>query len=104
MNTGISIAAELDRIVQAKNSLRIAIIDKGVQLTENALLDEFAAAVSLIQGDGLDLSTVTVSADKLLSGVVAVNSTGELITGTIEIVTPLIADGILTVSTGQDGV
>lgn len=100
MNTGISIAAELNRIVQAKNSLRIAIIDKGVQLAESALLDEFAAAVSMIRGDSLDLSTVTVSADKLLSGVIAVNSTGELITGTIETVTPSIADGVLTVPAG----
>ena len=50
---------------------------------------------------GVILPTVSVTADKLLSGVTAINSTGETVTGTIPTVTASMSDNVVTVPSGH---
>lgn len=47
-----TIAENLDRIVDAKEAIRGAIIDKGVQVPSDAKIDEYSAFVGQIQGGG----------------------------------------------------
>lgn len=51
-------------------------------------------------GSDIDLSGVNVTADKLLSGIVAVNADGEKVTGNIVTVTPSISANVFTVRKG----
>ncbi|MBO7327384.1 MAG: LamG domain-containing protein [Lentisphaeria bacterium] len=81
----MGIANEINRIKAAKESLKNVINAKGGNLS-NELLDDYADAVAGLDY-GPDLSGVTVSPDKLLAGVVAVDSEGVMITGTIPKVT-----------------
>lgn len=81
----MSIQSEIDRIVLAKSSLRTALINKGATLTAGALLEDFVDAVNNMQvgGGSVELPTVSVTADKLLEGVTAINSDGNVVTGNI---------------------
>ena len=81
----MSIASEINRIKNAKASLKSAINAKGGNL-RNERLEDYAGAVAGLYS-GPDLSGVTVTADKMLKGVVAVDSDGREITGTIPEVT-----------------
>lgn len=79
----MSIANEISRIKSAKESLKNAINSKGGKLT-NELLDKFADAVTALpEGSSVDLDGVTVTADQLREGVVAVDASGNKVTGTI---------------------
>ena len=79
----MSIANEISRIKSAKESLKNAINSKGGTLT-NELLDKFADAVTALpEGSSVDLDGVTVTADQLREGVVAVDASGNKVTGTI---------------------
>ena len=51
-------------------------------------------------GDDIDLSGVTVTADKMLSGIVAVGATGDKVTGNIATVTPNLSGRTFTVAKG----
>ena len=51
-------------------------------------------------GSDIDLSGVNVTADKLLSGIVAVNDSGEKVTGNIATVTPSVSANVFTVRKG----
>ena len=51
-------------------------------------------------GSDIDLSGVNVTADKLLSGIVAVNADGEKVTGNIVTVTPSVSANVFTVRKG----
>ena len=91
----MSIANEISRIKAAKESLKLAINAKGGKLTDE-LIDQYAIAV-----EGLpDLSGVTVTADSMLSGVVAVGKNGETIVGNIETAIPTVSANIFTVAKG----
>ena len=81
----MSIQTEIDRIVLAKSSLRDALINKGATLTAGALLEDFVDAVNNMQvgGGSTEIPAVSVTADKLLSGVTAINSDGNVVTGNI---------------------
>ena len=79
----MSIANEISRIKTAKASLKNAINAKGGKLTDE-LLDKFADAVTALpSGSSVDLDGVTVTADQLREGVVAVDASGNKVTGTI---------------------
>ncbi len=80
----MSIANEISRIKAAKESLKTAINARGGNLS-NELLDKYADAVNGLYC-GPDLSGVTVTADKLLEGITAVDSEGVMITGAIPVV------------------
>lgn len=51
-------------------------------------------------GSDIDLSGVNVTADKLLAGIVAVDASGEKVTGNIATVTPSVSANVFTVSKG----
>ena len=97
----MSIANEISRIKAAKESLKDAINARGGSLS-NELLDEYAAAVSGLPagGNNIDLTGVTVTADKMLEGIVAVDRTGSKVTGTIETVTAIKSGDMVTVPVG----
>ena len=79
-----TLAGEITRIKAAKVALETAIESKEVSIPDGALIDTYAGAVEQIEvGGGVDVSGSTVTADKMLEGVKAVNADGELITGTI---------------------
>lgn len=97
----MSIATEISRIKAAKESLKLAINARGGTLTTE-LLDDYAAAVTALPSGGsdIDLSGVTVSADKLLAGVVAVDASGSKVIGTIPEVTASRSENSVTVPAG----
>lgn len=90
----MSIQSEIDRIVLAKTNLRVALKAKGATLTDGALLEDFVDAVNNLQmGEGsTELPTVSVTADKLLEGITAINSAGDVVTGNIPTVS-LVQEG-----------
>ena len=70
-------------------------------LTDTLSIAEMTTAVSNIQiGGDIDLTGVTVTADKLLDGVVAVNGEGLKVTGTIKTVSATIQDDNVVVPAG----
>ena len=96
----MSISSELSRIKAAKESLKLAINARGGTLG-NELIDEYASAVSALPSGGdIDLTGVTVTADKLLEGVVAVDGSGSKITGTIQTVTAAVSGDNVVVPAG----
>ena len=96
----MSISSELSRIKAAKESLKLAINARGGTLG-NELIDEYASAVSALPSGGdIDLTGVTVTADKLLEGIVAVDVTGSKITGTIQTVTAAVSGDNVVVPAG----
>lgn len=85
----MSLNEQIDRLYTVKSDLFSAINAKGGNLTVNQSISEYAAAViALPSGGGGEIvfPQVTVTADKLLSGVTATNSNGEVVTGTIKTV------------------
>lgn len=98
----MSISTEISRIKAAKESLKSAINARGGTLTTE-LLDDYAAAVTALPtgGGDIDLSGVTVTADKLLAGVVAVDGSGSKVTGTIPEVTASRSGKTVTVPAGH---
>ena len=97
----MSIISQIERIKLAKNDLLTAINAKGGMLTADLSISEYAGAVDAIKIDnGPDLSGVTVTADKLLAGVVAIDSTGAKITGNIPSVTLFLAENVVSISRG----
>ena len=58
------------------------------------------AVNNITTGSDIDLSGVTVTADKMLSGVVAVGATGEKVTGNIATVAPHLSGCTFTVAQG----
>lgn len=97
----MSISTEISRIKAAKESLKSAINARGGTLTTE-LLDDYAAAVTALPtgGGDIDLSGVTVTADKLLEGIVAINGAGLKVTGTIKSVTASISGDNVVVPAG----
>ena len=96
----MSISTEINRIKSAKTALKDAINAKGGNLTTE-LLDAYAdAVISLPSGGDIDLTGVTVTADKLLDGVVAVNGEGLKVTGTIKTVSAAIQGDYVVVPAG----
>lgn len=53
------------------------------------------------QGSDIDFSGVNVTADKMLSGTVAINAAGSKVTGTIQTVTATLSDNVVTVPAGH---
>ena len=98
----MSISTEISRIKAAKESLKRAINAKGGTLSDE-LIDDYAAAVTALPtgGSDIDLSGVTVTADKLLAGVVAVDGSGSKVTGTIPEVTASKSGNTVTVPAGH---
>lgn len=56
--------------------------------------------ISVNTNPDIDLNGVTVTADKMLSGIVAINSDGVKVTGTIQTVTASLSDNVVTVPSG----
>ena len=82
----MSINSEIQRLKLAKNELFAAIVEKGGILTAEQHIDEYASAVNTIeinQSSSIDLTGVTVTADKLLNGIVAIDVSGNKVTGNI---------------------
>lgn len=73
----------IERIKNAKSSLRMAINAKGVELAEESRLESFARAVELIPTGSGTLPEVNVTADDLLDGVSAICSDGSVVVGNI---------------------
>ena len=71
-------------------------------LTDTLSIAEMTTAVGNIQigGGDIDLTGVTVTADKLLEGVVAVDGSGSKITGTIQTVTAAVSGDNVVVPAG----
>lgn len=53
-----TIAENLDRIVDAKEAIRGAIIDKGVQVPSDAKIDEYSTFIGQIEGGGVNVTEV----------------------------------------------
>lgn len=99
----MSINSQIERLELAKADLFQAITAKGGVLTASQSISDYAAAVNGIEintGSDIDFTGVTVTADKLLSGVVAVNASGVKVTGTIQTVTASMSDNVVTVPKG----
>lgn len=71
-------------------------------LTDTLSIAEMTTAVGNIQigGGDIDLTGVTVTADKLLEGIVAINATGSKVTGTIQTVTAAVSGDNVVVPAG----
>lgn len=85
----MSLNEQIDRLYTVKSDLFSAINAKGGNLTANQSISEYAAAITALPSGGggeIVFPQVTVTADKLLSGVTATNSNGEVVTGTIKTV------------------
>lgn len=88
----MSLNEQIDRLYTVKSDLFSAINAKGGNLTVNQSISDYAAAITALPSGGggggeIVFPQVTVTADKLLSGVTATNSNGEVVTGTIKTVT-----------------
>ena len=96
----MSIANEIIRIRAAKEAIKSAINTKGGTLTDE-LLDQYAGAIAALpSGSSIDLTGVTVTADGLLEGVVAVNGAGDKVTGNIKTVIAALSANMVTVPKG----
>ena len=99
----MSIASQIQRLKQAKNDLFNAITSKGGVLDSAESISVYASAIDAIEinaGESIDLDGVTVTSDKLLAGVVAVNADGKKITGAIPQVAATSDGKIITVPAG----
>ena len=98
----MSIQSEIDRIISVKNDLRTALKAKGATLTDGSVLADFVDAVNGLQigGGSVDLPTVSVTADKLLNGVTAINSDGNVVTGTIQSVSLSRSEDVVSIGKG----
>lgn len=99
----MSINSQIERLELAKADLFQAITAKGGVLTASQSISDYAAAVNGIEintGSDIDFTGVTVTADKMLSGVVAVNASGVKVTGTIQTVTATKSGDVITVPKG----
>lgn len=56
--------------------------------------------ISVNTNPDIDLNGVTVTADKMLAGIVAINSDGKKVTGTIQTVTASMSNNVVTVPSG----
>lgn len=73
-------------------------------ITGKLTISGMTSAVNSIvinQGSDIDFTGVNVTADKMLSGVVAINANGQKITGNIASVTPTLTDNVVTVPQGH---
>lgn len=99
----MSLNEQIDRLYTVKNDLFSAINAKGGKLTVNQSISDYAAAITALPSGGggeIVFPEVTVTADKLLSGVTATDSNGNVITGTIPTVTATRDKDIITVPSG----
>ena len=97
----MSIISQIERIRLAKSDLLTAINAKGGNLTDDLSISKYAQAVYAIEtGKTPDFTGVTVTADKLLSGVVAIGPSGEKVTGNIPFVTMSLAGNVVSISSG----
>ena len=55
----MSIASEINRLINAKDAIRSAIQDKGVTVPSTAKLDQFAIYISAIEGSGGEVISVS---------------------------------------------
>lgn len=79
----MSIQAQIDRIRNAVDEIKEAIIAKGVTVPENASIDVLAALVECIEaGGGIDTSDATATAANILETKTAYVN-GEKVTGTM---------------------
>ena len=96
----MSISTEITRIKNAKTALKEAINARGGTLTTE-LLDAYAnAVISLPSGGDIDFTGVTVTADKLLEGIVAINVNGSKVTGNIKSVSASVSGDNVVVPAG----
>ena len=100
----MSIANEISRISAAKSALKAAINAKGGTLTTE-LLDDYAAAVTALsvssgEGETLDLSFVTATANDILAGKVGIDTYGNPVNGTIPTVTAFLTDNVVIIPAG----
>ena len=100
----MSINSEIARLKLAKSDLYTAITAKGGVLTSDQSISDYAQAVDGIEissgGSVIDFTGVNVTANDLLSGVVAVNASGVKVTGNIETVTATLSGSTVTVPVG----
>lgn len=98
----MSLNEQIDRLYTVKSDLFSAINSKGGNLTVNQSISEYAAAVIALPSGGGEIvfPQVTVTADKLLSGVTATDSDGNVVTGAIPTVTASRNGDIITVPAG----
>ena len=98
----MSIQSEIDRIISVKNDLRAALKAKGATLTDGSVLADFVDAVNGLQigGGSVELPTVSVTADKLLNGETAIDSNGNVVTGTIATVALSRSEDVVSIGKG----
>lgn len=88
----MSIASEITRIKNAKESIATSIANKGVTVPEDTKIDGYSALVDQISGGGevipdgyADVSSVTATAEDVLSGEKFVAKDGTVVTGSMPI-------------------
>lgn len=94
----MSIADQIERLRQAKQELYYAITQKGGRLTPEQSISAYPAAVLDIPDN--ELPVVTVVAENLLEGITAIDSDGNVVTGTMPEVSMGQNGSVITIERG----
>lgn len=97
------IQQQKERLDTAKQNLKTAITGKGVTVPDSTKLDQYYILVNDIQqggGESIDLSFVTATEDKILTGYVGADKDGGQVHGSMPIAQVTETDSKVTVSKG----
>jgi hypothetical protein len=94
----MSIVDQIERLRQAKQELYYAITQKGGRLTPEQSISAYPAAVLDIPDN--ELPVVTVVAENLLEGITAIDSDGNVVTGTMPEVAMSQNGSVITIERG----
>jgi hypothetical protein len=94
----MSIVDQIERLRQAKQELYYAITQKGGRLTPEQSISAYPAAVLDIPDN--ELPVVTVVAENLLEGITAIDSDGNVVTGTMPEVSMAQNGSVITIERG----
>ena len=96
----MSIADNLNRIKTAKEAIKTAINNKGGGLT-NEKIEAYATAIDNLKlNDDTDYTGVNVTVNDMLEGIIAIDATGNKITGNIKTVTPTLSENVIEIEKG----
>ena len=69
----MSIQSEIERISEAKNTIKSAIISKGVDVGDDVLIDGYAEKISAISSGGIKTTELTLNGPKGFSPAISVS-------------------------------